>query len=59
VIVCQPLINKIYKSQPPLIPNLFEGTVETQELIRKNERVLALRQKWFAVRHTVKNLTEE
>jgi hypothetical protein len=24
----QPLLDKIYKSQPTLIPNLFEGTVD-------------------------------
>jgi hypothetical protein len=41
----------MYKSQPTLIPNLFESSVETQELIRKNEKVLVLKQKWFAVRH--------
>jgi hypothetical protein len=36
-IVYQQLIDKIYKSQPTLIPNLFEGTVHTW-----NQRLISI-----------------
>jgi hypothetical protein len=41
VIVYQPLIDKMYKSQPTLILNLFEGTIDVAIFLLRKKRTVS------------------